>query len=111
MRPKIVKRETIESYLASDLGGATVGWLHDACDYIARLYLDKETIMTETEVTINKQSKIRKEEVETGKIVRRLRTMYHPNYAAGFRSCTPERVPEFIEAPTFAKILKVIKGE
>lgn len=108
--PKIVRSFTLESFIASDLGGATVGWLHDACDYICRLYLDKEVKEVTKTYKIGGRDKERTELVETGKIVRRLRTMYHPNYAAGFRSATPEAVPEFIESPDFAKIYKVIRG-
>lgn len=100
-----------ESYFAADVGTATAGWLHDNCDYIGRLYLAKE-VKTETFTTkvMGKEQK-RTAEVETGKIVHRLRTLYHPNYAAGIRTDSPEKVPEYIEDPTFAKLLKVIKGE
>lgn len=110
-KPEILRGFQIESYLASDLGGATVGWLHDACDYIGRLYLEKEIVKRRIEATQAGKKIVTEREEETGKIVRRLRTLYHPNYAAGFRSCNPEKVPEFIEDPTFAKIYKIIKGE
>jgi len=108
-KPKILRGSGFESFFAADLGGATVGWLHDACDYIGRLYIDKET------KKVKRFSKIKKkevwEEIETGKTVRRLRTMLHPNFAAGFRSANPEAVPEFITEPTWEKIKAVIDGK
>ncbi len=93
-----------------------MGWLHDVCDYIARLYIDKEVRVVSRKFK-GPSGKVteRKEEVETGRLVRRLRTMYHPNFAAGFRSCDPEAVPEFIEASKpkdmYDKVMKVIRGE
>lgn len=114
-KPTIIRGQRYESFFAADLGGQTVGWLQDACDYIGQLYITKEIkteIVRSTYGTGDKmQVKERVEETETGKLVRRLRTMYHPNFAAGFRSPTPEKVPEYIENPTFDKIYRVIKGE
>ena len=110
-KPEITRKQQHESFFAADLGGATVGWLHDACDYIGRLYVDKETVVQERKVTLNGKTTLKREEVETGRVVRRLRTMYHPNYAAGFRSCDPDKVPEYIEEPTYDKIQAVIDGE
>lgn len=113
-RNKVLRGPQLESHFASDLGGATVQWLHDATDYIARLYIDKETKEEIKKFTITtakgKEEKETRSLVETGKLVRRLRTMYHPNYAAGFRSERPDTIPEFIEDPTFDKIYKLIKG-
>ena len=109
-KEKSLKKFQLESWIAADLGTATVQWLHDACDYLARLYLDKEIVVHKRRAKIAGKEKEWEEEEETGKIVRRLRTLYHPNYAAGFRSCTPESIPEYIENPTFEKIQKLIKG-
>ncbi len=109
--PKLVRGLHVESFFAADLGSATVGWLHDACDYIGRLYLDKEILVKEEEYKVQNKIMKRMVEEETGKIVRRLRTMLHPNFAAGFRSEHPDKVPEYIENPTFDSIYKVIKGE
>lgn len=105
-RNKLTRGAQLESFFAADLGGATVGWLHDACDYIARLYIDKETITKKVKIA----GEVIEREEETGKSVRRLRTMYHPNYAAGFRSANPERVPEYIDNPSFDKIYSIIEG-
>ncbi len=110
-KPKILRGLADESFFATDLGGATVGWLHDACDYITRLYLEKEVKVEITKTVINKKVRENRREVETGRIVRRLRTLLHPNYAAGFRSERPETIPEFIEDPTFDKIYDLIRGE
>lgn len=106
-KPEILHGIQVESFFAADLGGATVGWLNDACDYICRLYIEKEMkIVTSTAVPGEPMERLE----ETGRLVRRLRTMYHPNFAAGIRSATPEKVPEFIQDPTFEKIYKVIRG-
>lgn len=105
---KLLRGFQPESMFASDLGGATAQWLHDACDYICQLYLARET----KEVTSLPGTKMEsKEQVETGRYVRRLRTMLHPNYVAGFRSPRPELIPEYLESPTFAKIEALIKGQ
>ena len=109
-RNKITRGMQLESFIASDLGGATVGWLHDACDYIGRLYLAKEVIVKEFKSKVGKEEIITTSEEETGRIVRRLRTMYHPNFAAGFRSADPSNVPDHIEDPSYERISAVIKG-
>lgn len=111
-RRKLATEDTmrIESYFAAAAGTAAVGWLHDACDYICRLYLTKEIIVEEKEYKAG--GKVTKQivERETGRMLRRLRTLYHANYASGFRSETPTKIPEFIESPTYEKILQVIEG-
>jgi len=113
-KPEMLRGFQLESYIASDLGGQTVGWLHDACDYICRLYLAKEVLTETKEVPIpGKAGKTRTLTTsrETGKIVRRLRTLYSPNYAAGFRTSTPSVIPEYIESPTFELIKMLIDGK
>lgn len=110
-RNKLTRSLQVESCFATDLGGNTAGWLHDKCDYIGRLYSCKQTIKEEIEIKTTKGVKLKTKETETGKTVRRLLTMLHPNYVAGFRSAVPDNVPEYIENPTFEKILSVIKGE
>lgn len=112
---KLMRGFEPESFFAADLGGATVDWLHNACDYIGQLYMAREVVTRKSKHKIAGKEVEHSEEVETGKIVRRLRTMYHPNFAAGFRSENPSSVPEFIEAKSpeemYAKIVKVIRGE
>ncbi len=100
-----------ESFFAEDVGGSVAGWLHDECDYIGRLYLAKEIITTRTPIKgLKGQITWNETQEETGRIVRRLRTLYHPNFAAGFRSSEPSKVPEHIDEPTYSKIQAVIDG-
>ena len=103
----------LESYFAEDVGGSVADWLHDNCDYICRLYLRKEFVKKEGFNKITKKKEVKM--VETGNQVRRLRTMSHTNFAAGFCSPNPDAIPEFIEAKKpeemYAKIMKVIRGE
>lgn len=100
----------LESFIAADLGTATMNWLCDSCDYIGRLYLEKEVLVEKKTIKIGGKESVLEERRETGRIVRRLRTLQHPNYSAGFRTERPENVPEYIEDPTAEKILKLIEG-
>jgi hypothetical protein len=116
-KPKIIRTLADESFFGPDAGGAAVGWIIDACDYVGQLYMDREVIRHKEEVPIPNSGGKKKtvvHEEETGRFVRRLRTMYHPNFAAGFRSEDPETVPEYIEAPTpkgmYDEIMRVIRG-
>jgi hypothetical protein len=116
-RNRFARKMQDESFFAADLGAATVKWLHDQCDYIARLYIEKEIMIVRNEMQLLGQDApvITETPVETGKQVRRLRTMYHPNYAAGMRSPNPEAVPEWIEAKSpkemYDRLMKVISGQ
>lgn len=111
-RNKLLRRSAVESLFAADLGAATVKWMHDACDYVAQLFIDKEVVTRTFKVKglDGKEETVTQDE-ETGRLVRKLRTMFHPNYFAGFRSPTPEAVPECILRPTWEKVVAVIKGE
>lgn len=110
MRPRFLRGMQQESFVASDLGGAAVQWLHDACDLIGRLYLDKEVLVhRDTRKVAGKEVETETYE-ETGRIVHKLRTMYHPNFAAGFRAANPKAVPEFILEPDYEKIKAVVDG-
>lgn len=115
MRPKFIRGMQQESFVASDLGGAAVSWLHDACDYIGRLYLAKEVITTKSIRKIGNRDIESETEEETGRITHRVRTMYHPNFAAGFRSPNPESIPEYVEGHTpeklYAELIRVITGK
>lgn len=105
MRPRFLRGIQQESFISADLGGGTVGWLQDVCDYIGRLYFDKEVRTYEKMVAGKKETYTE----ETGQFVRCLRTLYHPNFAAGMRS-SHGNVPEAIEEPTYEKIQAVIDG-
>jgi hypothetical protein len=114
-QPRILRTVQVESFVASDLSGGTVGWLHDTCDFVCRLYVEKE-VVTKTEKVRNAKGKLveRQYDEETGRQVRRLRTMLHPNYAAGFRSERPAEIPEFVQADTpeemYNKMMALIRG-
>jgi hypothetical protein len=88
------------------LGGGTVKWLQDSMDYNGQLLMENEVKEVEYEQA---GEKIMMTE-PTGKVIRRLRCQYHPNFAAGFRSEHPQSVPEFIDDPTYDKIKAVIDG-
>ncbi len=114
-RNKLLRGVQVESFFASDVGGATAGWLHDAADYIGRLYVAREIKRIVNKVKLESgavQEDV--QEIETGRQVRRLLTMLQPNFAAGFRSDTPSAVPEYVEASTpeemYAEVIKVING-
>lgn len=114
MHSKLTRTMQQESFMAADLGGATVKWLHDACGYIGQLYQDMQTRTVVNEVKIGNVVRKDQREEPTGKIVRRLRTLYHPCFAAGFRSPSPEAVPEWIEAASpkemYEAMMQVIMG-
>lgn len=111
-KPKLIRGLEIESFFGADLGGATAGWLHDGCDYLGRLYMDREVIIKKS--TVGKPGTPTYKEVklveETGRQVRRLLTILHPNYAAGFRSCNPKAVPQWIDNPTYESIAEIVAG-
>lgn len=96
-----------ESFFSAAMGGGTARWCQDNCDYVAQLYLDKETRKITNKIGKEDQTV----DEETGRIIRRLRTLYHPNFAAGFRSPTPENVPEYVDQPTYEKIARLARGE
>lgn len=120
-RNRLTRGMQDESFFSADLGGATVAWLRDACEGILQLHIVKEVRRWKDMVPgLGKgadgkpvMKEVEREE-ETGKMVRRLRTLYHQNYDSGIRSESPDDVPEFIEASTprdmYDQLMKVIKG-
>ena len=104
MTPKLVAGLKLDSFIASDLGGSTVGWLHDVCPYICRLYLAEreEQVEVEKKGVKLKQINLIKE--------RRLLMQLQPNFAAGFRAPTSIKVPDYLANPTFDKFQKLIRG-
>lgn len=109
MRAKFLRGVGSGSFIAADLGGATVGWLQDACDGILRLSVEEE--IEERRVRLDAKGPEVVTEHPTGRFIRHLRCCYHPNYAAGIRSCRPEAVPEVIAAPTYQKLIAVLRGK
>ena len=109
MRAKFLRGMQQDSYVAAELGSSTTGWLQDCCDWIVRMYVDKEVEAT----TTNMGGKEFTSYWETGKFARCLRLGYHPNYAAGSRSSNPEGVPEMVTAATpaklYAELMKVVR--
>lgn len=87
-----------ESRIAVQLGGAAAGWLNDGCDYICRLYHDKEMI------------DVVGTQVPTGKLVRCLRIGAHNIFASRFRADSWENLPDEIIEPTYEKIIAAIEG-
>lgn len=109
MRPKFLRGVGEESVFGADLGGATAGWLYDACENICQLQFAEEIETKEVETNVLGKMRTRVEEIKTGKIGRRLRLKYHPNYQCGARSCD-ENLPEFIDDPDFDNIYKALMG-
>lgn len=97
---KVIKPAQEKSFMAANLGGSTVEWLHDACGFICQLYMEAETKTETSFVEVAGERKSEEITTQTGRFVRRLRTAYHPNYAAGVRTPRPDVVPEYIEAET-----------
>lgn len=113
MRPRHLRGLHEGSYIATELGGATDGWLRDSTDAICRLFVEEEVV--EKKITLSNQGKPSTtiERRATGKYIRCLRVgpAGHPNFGVGIRSCLPpEQVPEIIEHPTYTKLVKVIRG-
>jgi hypothetical protein len=111
---KLTRQASVESKIAADLGEATVKWLHNCCDFILHMSVVKEVIRQKRVDSIGGKTSETIEEVETGKLARRLRTIIHPNYAAGVRSSSPETVPEFIEGRDpglmYREFMRIVKG-
>jgi hypothetical protein len=117
-KPRMLGNVELQSFFGASLGTETAGWLHDTCDYICRLYMDEEVLISEKPVVLNGKPKMvdgkpkmMRVETRTGRLVRRLQCIYLPNFAGGFRSDSPEAVPEYIQEPTYEKIAKVVRGE
>lgn len=111
-KPEILRGMQSGSFFAVDLGGATVGWLQDCCDFICRMYMEEvtEERMVKSIAIKGQESKERKELIGTGKFARFLRLNWHDNYAAGFRCDTPTNIPDVLRDPTFAKLETLIRG-
>lgn len=89
------------SFFSADTGGGLARWLQDASDFVCQMFMDKEYKAVEVELNGIKETTLE----ETGRLIRRLRLKYHPNYAAGPRAPSdPEwrdkELPEFIDGET-----------
>lgn len=103
-----------KSFMAASLGQATVEWLHNACSHICQLYMDAEVKEERSMVEVAGVQQEQVIRVQTGRFTRRLRTSYHPNFAAGITSPDCKVVPEYIEAQTpkemYEALVKVTQG-
>ena len=103
------------SFFSLAVGDSAAFWVQNACDYIMQLYEDNEW-REEKLPDVNMNGTIVPggvQVVPTGRRVKRLRCMYHPNYAGRFRG-DYRIIPEFIEAPTpeerYQAFLDVVAG-
>lgn len=105
------------SFFSLSVGDAQARWVQDSCDFVMQLYEENEYREERTpDVVINGQSiPGHLQQVPTGRRVRRMRCVYHPNYAARFRAPDYRNVPEYIEAPTpedrYKAFLDVVAGK
>lgn len=104
------------SFFSLGVADTQAKWVQDACDFVMQLYEDNEWREDKSaDVVFNGQViPGTVQQVPTGRRVRRLRCVYHPNYAARFRAPDYRNVPEYIEAPSpaerYAAFLDVVAG-
>lgn len=91
----MVRQPHEESFFAAKMGAGFTSWVQDCCNFLCQLYIAKE-VKTEVIDAMGVKSEL---QTETGRYVRRLRTAFHPNYAAGGRFSRPELVPDYLESP------------
>lgn len=113
MRPKFLRGMSQESYVGPELGGSLVSWLLDACPCVCRMYLAHVPIEENRPITMGGQ--VVNQTVTVGeKLVRRLRTQPHANFAGGIQTGNPS-VPEFVEGETpkelYDRLMVVLRGE
>lgn len=89
------------SFFSLGVSDTQAKYIQDACDYVMQLYEDNELVEEKLpDIPMNGQmipGEVRL--VATGRRVKRLRCVYHPNYAAGCRG-DYKVIPEYIEAHT-----------
>lgn len=104
------------SFYSLAISDEATRWVQNACDCVMQLYEDTEYREDKLpDVVFNGQVVPGQVTlVPTGRRVKRLRCVYHPNYAARFRSPDYRNVPEYIEAPTpeerYQAFLDVVAG-
>lgn len=97
---KLVREAQERSFIAANLGQASVEWLQNACQYVCQLYMSAEVSETTTTIDVAGVQTPQVVMASTGRYIRRLRTSYHPNYSAGITAPGINVVPEYIEAAT-----------
>lgn len=114
MRAKFLRGMSQESYVAPELGGSAVSWLLDACGCVCRMYLAQVAVEEVREINMGAAGVSRQTVTVGEKVVHRLRTLYHPNFAGGIRSSNPDKVPEYVEGDTpkelYDRLMSVIRG-
>lgn len=119
-RNSLVKEAQAESFFGPAMGGGTVMWTQDSCDFICQMYMDHETVRVQKTRKVPVAGSKPKDETyyedePTGKFIRRLRMAYHPNYSARSRGEEAGAVPDYIEGKTpkemYDKFMKVVRGE
>lgn len=105
------------SFYSLAIGDTPAKFVQDSCDFVMQLYEDNEWREEKSpDVIFNGQTiPGTTQMVPTGRRVKRLRCIYHPNYAARVRSSNYRNVPEYIEAPTpeerYQAFLDVVAGK
>lgn len=110
MRPKFLRGLGPESLYGPSLGGATAGWLNDACGLIGRLYWAPETSVSESVSDVAGERIVSRVESETGEYVLRLRLKQHPNYMGGLRAADPTKVPAYLDNPTYESLIRIVRA-
>lgn len=106
LKAKLLQNMQQGSFVAAALGPALVTWLHDACGYIIQI-LEEEVTEEISVPTFNPDGTPGAPSVQrvgTGRRQRHLRLKYHPNFAAGGKWNFDPDMPEFVTAPTPAKL-------
>jgi len=97
--------ELIQPFIASELGGATCGWLGDACDFICQTFIRQKTVTT----TVKIGGKTTKTKRATDEVEYCLRMLAHPIYASRIRVVRGIDVPREIVDPTYDKFIGAIE--
>lgn len=105
------------SFFSLGVSDTQAKWIQDASDFVMQLYDEAETVEERTPDVPLADGTVMPgvtSIVATGRRVKRLRCVYHPNYASRFRA--DYRVtPEYIEAPTpeerYQAFLDVVRGK
>ncbi len=106
------------SFFSLGVADTPAKFVQDACDNVLQLYEDNEwreekgPDLNLADGTVLPGAVLA---VPTGRRVKRLRCVYHPNYAARVRAPVYRNVPEYIEAPTpeerYQAFLDVVAGK
>jgi hypothetical protein len=119
LKAKILHTMQQGSFMAPSLGAGNASWLQDACGYVLQIYEDELTEEIQVPM-VDAQGKPMPpsiQHVPTGRRQRHVRLKYHPNFAAGGKWNFDPNLPEFVTAPTparlyaeLAKYISALKG-